>query len=179
MRLTVIAVLSSMVLAAPVLAQDQPAAPDPDRIVFDIKQNATDSAAWDFGNSRTFQQAASPPPACLADSDIIQAQAAGPQRYDDNGAPIRAPAACTLDRPRTTVAQTAITTELLREPACEGSATGYACASSGAVGNATYEREARCRETATSRICSSSFSIGNSEEGRNLANELLDELRDD
>lgn len=120
MRHAVFAALSGslLALATPVLAQDQPATPPVEigaetgaqsgRIVFDIKQNATDAAEWDFGNRRTTQQAASPPPACSADSDIIQAQAAGPQRYDDNGAPIRTPAACTLDRPRTTVAQTAV-----------------------------------------------------------------------
>jgi hypothetical protein len=189
MRHAMIAVLSSMLLAAPALAQDQPAAPSAarpaaDRIVFDIDQNATDAGEWDFGIARTSQQSTMPPPVCSSDSDIIQAQSTGPQRYDDNGAPIRAAASCSLDRPRASVAQTTASTtasrsEFLREPACEESATGYACASSGALGNATYEREAQCRETATGRACSSSFSVGNSEEGRNLANDVLERMARD
>lgn len=187
MRLAVIAILSCVVLAAPALAQDQPAAPAADRIVFDIEPNGTDVDEWDFGIVRANQQPVSPPPACSSDNDIIQAQATGPQRYDDNGAPIRAPASCTLDRHRATVgetegatvAQTASRSEFLRQPPCEESATGYACASSGLLGSVRYEREAQCQETATSRTCSSSFSVGNSEEGRSLATEMLERMARD
>ncbi|MES2699172.1 MAG: hypothetical protein V4647_06140 [Pseudomonadota bacterium] len=187
MRLAVIAVLSCVVLAAPARAQDQPAAPRADRIVFDIEPNGTDLDEWDFGIARANQQPASPPPTCSSDNDIIQAQATGPQRYDDNGAPIRTPASCSLDRPRATVgetvsangAQTASRTEFLRQPQCEESATGYACASSGSLGSARYGREAQCQETATSRTCSSSFSVGNSEEGRSLATEMLERMARD
>ncbi|MEO5705787.1 MAG: hypothetical protein ABIT10_02820 [Alteraurantiacibacter sp.] len=102
MRRTVSAALTASLLtiATPALAQDQPAtAPAEDgRIVFEPDQISPEIAGWNFIGTGTTQQAVNPPPACTSDSDIIQAQAAGPQRYDDNGAPIRTSAAvCSVD----------------------------------------------------------------------------------
>lgn len=185
MRQAVVVIASAGLLAisTPALAQDQTAvAPaNPDRIVFDLGNTGPDAQAEPVRTTgfRIRQQSATPPPACTSDSDIIQAQAAGPQRYDDNGAPVRTPASCTLDQPRVSTVQATSPTAFLREPPCEESATGYACASSGTAGANTYERSAQCQETATARTCSSSFSIGNSEEGRNAAQEAIDRLRAD
>ncbi len=185
MRHAVFAILSAALLAitAPALAQGQPGGSpaDANRIVFDlgaVSQDAAPAVARTTG-FRTRQQ--EPPPACSSDSDIIQAQAAGPQRYDDNGAPIRAAPSCSLDRPRVSAAQTASRTDFLREPPCVESETGYTCASSDTTGRTRHARESQCEETATGRTCSSSGSIsfGNSEEGRNLAEEELDRLMAD
>jgi len=184
MRSAMIAISTGLLaLAAPAMAQDGAAAPaDANRITFDLGTTESSVArdAWGIGDFVAQQGAAEPVPTCTSDSDIIDAQASAPQRYDDNGAPIRRTAAtCSLDRQAAASTSRQDRLAIMREGQCEEREDGYTCANSGRLGNGTFERETSCRETGTTRNCGGSVSWGSSSEGRNAAREALDALQRD